>query len=328
MATVTATGWAPVVGDGGALVQQLNDLLADGYRVVVAADGAGSAARIAALLGEQGVAPGAGRVGRRRPDPSRAAAWWPRRSSAASCCRRVKLAVLAESDVTGRRRAHRRARPRRREAQGYFDDLKPGDYVVHYQHGVARYGGMVKRAIGGVERDYLLLEYRGDDRLYVPSDQIDAVRHYTGGESPTPQPHGRRRLAEGQGPRALGGGRDRPGAGRALPDPRPHARATPSAPDTPWQHELEEAFPYELTPDQRTAIDEVKADMEAPVPDGPPGVRRRRASARPRWRCGPCSRPSRTAARPPCWCPPPCWPSSTSRPSASASPPIRCASRC
>ena len=55
---------------------------------------------------------------------------------------------------------------------------------MHHQHGVARYGGMVKRAIGGVERDYLLLEYRGDDKLYVPSDQIDAVRHYTGGETP------------------------------------------------------------------------------------------------------------------------------------------------
>ena len=56
------------------------------------------------------------------------------------------------------------------EAQGFFDDLRPGDHVVHFQHGVARYGGMVKRAIGGVERDYLLLEYRGDDKLYVPSD--------------------------------------------------------------------------------------------------------------------------------------------------------------
>ena len=56
---------------------------------------------------------------------------------------------------------------------------------MHHQHGVGRYGGMVKRAIGGVERDYLLLEYRGGDKLYIPSDQIDAVRHYTGGERPT-----------------------------------------------------------------------------------------------------------------------------------------------
>ena len=55
---------------------------------------------------------------------------------------------------------------------------------MHHQHGVGRFGGMVKRAMGGVERDYLLLEYRGGDKLYVPCDQVDAVRHYTGGESP------------------------------------------------------------------------------------------------------------------------------------------------
>src|SRR5204863_410231 len=88
----------------------------------------------------------------------------------------AKLAVLAESDVTGRRRAHRRPRPRRTDAQGFFEDLQPGDYVVHHQHGVARYGGMVKRALGGAERDYLLLEDKGGDKLYVPSDQLDPVR--------------------------------------------------------------------------------------------------------------------------------------------------------
>src|SRR5207302_1078255 len=97
----------------------------------------------------------------------------------------AKLAVVAECDVTGRRRAHRAPRVRRTDAQAFFEDLQPGDYVVHHQHGVARYGGMVKRAIGGAERDYLLLEYKGGDKLYVPSDQIDAVRHYTGGETPT-----------------------------------------------------------------------------------------------------------------------------------------------
>ena len=96
--------------------------------------------------------------------------------------------MLAEPDLTGRRRTHRAPRPRRRDAERFFDDLKLGDYVVHHQHGVARYGGMVKRAIAGVERDYLLLEYRGDDKLYVPSDQIDAVRHYTGGEAADASP--------------------------------------------------------------------------------------------------------------------------------------------
>ena len=177
----------------------------------------------------------------------------------------VKLAVLAEADVTGRRRAHRRARPRRREAQGFFEDLKAGDYVVHYQHGVARYGGMVKRAIGGVERDYLLLEYRGDDKLYVPSDQIDAVRHYTGGESPSLS-----RMGGGDWSKAKAKVRSAVAEIAqelvVLYQTRVHTPGHAFAPDTPWQHELEEAFPFELTPDQRVAIDEVKADMERTVP--------------------------------------------------------------
>ena len=146
----------------------------------MAADGEGSAARF--VLAEHGCSrPADGRD----PCPTRRA--WPpwRRSSGAASCPPSSWPSLAEHDLTGRRRAHRPARPRQRDARGFFDDLKPGDYVVHHQHGVARYGGMVKRAIGGVERDYLLLEYRGDDKLYVPSDQIDAVRHYTGGDTPS-----------------------------------------------------------------------------------------------------------------------------------------------
>ena len=136
---------------------------------------------------------------------------------------------------------------------------------MHYQHGVARYGGMVTRAIGGVERDYLLLEYRGDDRLYVPSDQIDAVRHYTGGESPSLS-----RMGGGEWQKAKA--RVRSAVAEiaqelvVLYQTRVHTPGHAFAPDTPWQHELEEAFPYELTPDQRTAVAEVKADMEAPVP--------------------------------------------------------------
>ena len=97
----------------------------------------------------------------------------------------AKLAIVAESDLTGRRRAHRRPRARRRDGVGVFEDLKPGMYVVHFHHGVGRYEGMVKRSIGGIERDYLLLAYKGNDKLYVPSDQIDTLRQYVGGEAPT-----------------------------------------------------------------------------------------------------------------------------------------------
>ncbi len=94
------------------------------------------------------------------------------------------LALIAEADLTGRRRVHRRPREARK-AVDYYEDLKPGDFVVHQVHGVGRYEGMVARAIGGVERDYLLLAYRGGDKLYVPTDQVGTIRRYTGGDSPS-----------------------------------------------------------------------------------------------------------------------------------------------
>ncbi|HEX2699237.1 MAG TPA: transcription-repair coupling factor [Acidimicrobiales bacterium] len=249
-AVLQATGWDPVVGDGTRLAKQLTDLAGDGFRIIAAADGEGTAARITSRLRDEGVV-GAEVV----VAPLERGFILPT----------LKLAVLGESDLTGRRRAHRRPRPRARATEGFFDDLQPGDYVVHHSHGVARYGGMVKRTMGGAERDYLMLEYRGGDRLYVPSDQIDLVRPYTGGESPTLN--------------KLGGvdwGRSKARVRAAVREIAQELivlyRRRVTTPgfafetDTPWQHELEQAFPYTETPDQLKAIAEVKADMEDPSP--------------------------------------------------------------
>jgi transcription-repair coupling factor (superfamily II helicase) len=177
----------------------------------------------------------------------------------------LDLAVLAESDLTGRRRPHRSAHPRPASVPTFFDDMKTGDYVVHFQHGVARFGGMVKRSIGDVERDYLLLEYRDGDKLYVPSDQVDALRPYSGGETPALS-----RLNGSEWTKAKARVRH---AAREIAQElvvlyRRRATSVGHAfsTDTPWQVEMEQSFAYTETPDQLKAIADVKADMEEPVP--------------------------------------------------------------
>jgi transcription-repair coupling factor (superfamily II helicase) len=277
---VGATGWDPVLGDPDRLAGQVRDLLGRGFTVVVAAEGRGSASRLGATLSEHGVSlpvlePGQGppRVGARQR--GRGAGWVVVEAlERGFVLPELGLAVLVEADVTGRRRAHRRPRARRTDAQAFFDDLQPGDYVVHHQHGVARYGGMVSRAIAGpagpggndrAERDYLLLEYRGGDRLYVPSDQIDAVRHYTGGDTPALHRMGGAEWARTKA-RVRAAVREIAEELVALYRARVASSGHPFSPDTPWQAELEEAFPYTETPDQARAIADVKADMERDVP--------------------------------------------------------------
>ncbi len=261
VATVAATGWEAALGDPPPLVNQLHQLTADGYQIVVAADGAGTAARLAVLLADAGIhLP----VLDALPD-DRTSGIVVAPLERGAVITSVKVAVLSESDLTGRRRTHRRARARKQAAQDTFDDLTPGDYVVHHQHGVARFAGMVTRAIGGVERDYLLLEYRGDDKLYVPTDQIDIVRHYTGGDSPSLSKMGG---SDWQKTKAKVRSEVTEIAQElvVLYQKRVTAEGYAFAEDTPFQRELEESFPFEETPDQLTAITEVKGDMERAWP--------------------------------------------------------------
>jgi len=260
---VNASGWGPVVGDGEGLAGRLRELLAEGYRVVVAADGEGSAQRMSALLLDRGlsfahVGPDADLT---KPGGYVALAPLHRGCSVPA----AKLAVVAEADLTGRRRAHRKARPRKRQGTGLFEDLKPGNYVVHYQHGVGQYQGMVKRTIGGSERDYLLLQYKGGDKLYVPSDQIDALRQYVGGETPVLHRLGGSDFAKAKG-KVRSAVREIAQELVVLYQKRVNAPGHAFGQDTPWQHEMEQAFPFMETPDQRTAIDDIKVDMERAHP--------------------------------------------------------------
>ena len=266
MPSVSAAGWVGVHGDHGPLLEQLRGLVADRYRVLVAAEGVGSASRVAELLvgaGIEAVVDPAGEGPLDRPGVTVIVAPVERGVILPDAA----IAILTEADLTGRRRTHRRSRPRRRRGTGavVFDDLRPGDHVVHALHGVARYAGMVTRAIGGVERDYLLLEYRGDDKLYVPTDQVDLVRPWGSGDSPTLS-----RLGGGEWQRTRAKVRSEVATIAqelvVLYQKRVHASGHAFPADTPWQQEFEEAFPYAETPDQLAAIAAVKADMEQPHP--------------------------------------------------------------
>ncbi|HYI45415.1 MAG TPA: transcription-repair coupling factor [Actinomycetota bacterium] len=178
----------------------------------------------------------------------------------------TKLALVAESDLTGRRSgaARRRIQSRRRQTIGPLE-LSPGDMVVHEVHGIGRYVEMVERELLGVHREYLVLQYAKGDTLYVPSDQVDLVSKYIGGEAPKLH-----RLGSAEWGKAKSRVRRRTREIAQdlvrLYSERARAKGFAFPPDTPWQRELEDSFPYEETPDQLRAIDEVKDDMESESP--------------------------------------------------------------
>src|SRR5699024_8830759 len=148
--------------------------------------------------------------------------------------------------------------------------LRPGDYVVHEQHGVGQFVELLQRTVGGgksaATREYLVIEYapskRGHpgDRLYVPSDSLDQVTRYVGGESPSLNKMGGSDWAKTKS-RARKAIKEIAGELIRLYSARQATKGHAFGPDTPWQRELEDAFHYVETPDQLTTIDEVKADM-------------------------------------------------------------------
>jgi transcription-repair coupling factor (superfamily II helicase) len=185
------------------------------------------------------------------------------------------LAVIPEHRLFRRRRAPERPeRARRRGVLRSFADLRTGDIVVHEDHGVARFAGFDTKTVADVTRDYLYLEYAGSDRVFVPVDQLAKISRFVGAGATGS-------AAGGGGPplSKLGGTRwdtIKARARRAAQElagellnlyaerKRREGHAYP--PDTDWQREFEDAFPYAETPDQRDAIEFVKADMEAPRP--------------------------------------------------------------
>ena len=177
-----------------------------------------------------------------------------------------RLAVATEEDLFGSRR-HTRDAPRiaARRADAIAQELSPGDYAVHRVHGVGRYVGITHRAVAAAERDYMVLDYAEGDRLFVPTDQVGMVAKYVGGESPRLHRLGSSDWARAKS-RVKRAVKDMAGELVRLYSVRMSVAGHAFAPDTPWQRELEDAFPYDETRDQLTTIDEVKRDMERPKP--------------------------------------------------------------
>ncbi len=184
-----------------------------------------------------------------------------------------KILFITEAEITGSRdnRISATRMPSRRKKSIDPLELKSGDYVVHEQHGVGRYIELVQRTVAGASREYLVIEYaaskRGQpaDRIYVPTDALEQITRYVGGETPAVS-----RIGGGEWIKAKSRAKKavKEIAGELI---RLYAARTSSpgfafSPDTTWQRELEDSFAYVETPDQLVTINEVKADMEKPYP--------------------------------------------------------------
>ena len=171
-----------------------------------------------------------------------------------------KLVVLADRELFGATRVRRLTPSKRVVTRDLIGKLSIGDAVVHVDHGIARYAGMTQREYGGATKEYLQLDFAGDDKIFLPADQIGRITRYAGGPAPALS-----KLGGTDWERAKQ--RVRRAVGELADDlleiyaAREAGRGFSFSPDTTWQRELEEAFPYTETPDQARTIEEVKADM-------------------------------------------------------------------
>jgi transcription-repair coupling factor (superfamily II helicase) len=260
-------------GDTERAIADVRGWLRQGHRVVVVTPGPGQAARTVEVLGEHDVAARSHEaLAGTGLDPDVVHVVTGRLGSGLLCPAQ-HLVVLTTDDLVGQRAAGREERrmPARRKKQIDPLELRPGDFVVHGQHGVGRYVEMAARTVQGSTREYLVLDYapskrnQPPDRLFVPTDQLDQVTRYVGGERPALDRLGGSDWAKRKG-RARRAVRQIAAELIKLYAARQATKGHTFGPDTPWQRELEEAFAYVETPDQLSTIEEVKADMERPVP--------------------------------------------------------------
>ena len=265
-------------GDVAEMMEFIGSRVRDQWRIVVVTEGPGPASRLAELFADNDIP--ASRVESLDSEPQPGII----EITTASAGRgfvfdNLKTGLLTEADLLSRASAYstrdmRKMPSRRRNAVDPLQ-LQEGDYVVHEQHGVGRFVELLQRATGAggnkTVREYLVLEYapakRGapGDRLFVPTDQLDQITRYVGGETPVLSKMGGSDWAKTKS-RARKAVKEIAGELIRLYSARMASRGHAFGQDTPWQRELEEAFPYIETPDQLTTINEVKADMEREIP--------------------------------------------------------------
>ncbi|WP_353987504.1 transcription-repair coupling factor [Ruicaihuangia caeni] len=278
---VEATAVPSFAGNIEGAVAHVTERLREGWSIAVAAEGVGLVERAADVLAEHELA---GRIVDEFPDePEPGVAYLVRAAVEAGFeLHDTRLAVLSEAEFYGRTAGYsgRQVKKLASRRKNVVDplQLRAGDYVVHQTHGIGKFIELTQREVssGGRNavkstREYLVLEYapskRGHagDRLFVPMDQLDLLTRYVGGESPSLSKMGGSdwSAAKSKARKAV---RDIAVELVKLYSARMASKGHAFSPDTPWQRELEEAFPFAETPDQLQTIDEVKADMERSVP--------------------------------------------------------------
>ncbi|KJL25325.1 transcription-repair coupling factor [Microbacterium foliorum] len=279
--TIDATVIPSFHGNVDGAISFVDAKVAEGWRVVVIATGTGLVDRARDVLSDRGVAARVVTELNAAPDGG-VATLVCGSVEAGFQIAEAKLAVLTDNEFYGRtiggdQRVVKKLASRRKNVVDPLQ-LTQGDYVVHNTHGIGRFVEMTKREVstGGRNatksvRDYLVLEYapskRGypGDKLFVPTDQLDSLSKYVGGEGPTLSKMGGSDWSQAKG-KARKAVRDIAVELVKLYSARMSAKGHAFGPDTPWQRELEEAFPFAETPDQLQTIDEIKADMERPIP--------------------------------------------------------------
>jgi len=289
---VAATTVPSFQGNVEGAVAHVGERLRDGWSLVIAAAGHGLVERARDVLAEHGLA---GRIVESVPDELEPGVAFLVQAQAAAGFEvpEARLGLIAEAEFYGRSAGYdtRRVKKLASRRRNVVDplQLKAGDHVVHSTHGIGRFVELVQREVAagarptgpsrtaGIQqapktvREYVVLEYapskRGQagDRLYVPMDQLDLLSRYVGGEAPSLSKMGGSDWSQAKS-RARKAVRDIAVELVKLYSARMAAKGHAFGQDTPWQHELEEAFPYAETPDQLQTIDEVKADMERPIP--------------------------------------------------------------